>query len=170
MQFSLHSYVQAIFANLSRWTELEKPDYVSGENQKEFVLAEQRLGRLLNCFYTRLVLGFWKASERGLCRNLCKSDKRFWTGQTFWVGRLGMRGAGQGDGDTQTRPLRPPPFFVWVCIWGGGTLVCHPYFVICHLHFLACETQHARLVQSDLFKIFVRIADGNLCLDCFLRM
>lgn len=140
MQFSLHSYVQAIYANLSRWTELEKPDYVSGENQKEFVLAEQRLGRLLNCFYTRLVLGFWKASERGLCRNFCKSDKRFWTGQTFWVGRLGMREAGQGDGDTQTRPLRLPPFFFGLSFWGGGTFVCYPYFVIA-----TCISQLAKL-------------------------
>ena len=53
---------------------------------------------------------------------------------------------------------------------GRWDIVCYPYFVICHLHFLACETRHARLVQSDLFKIFVRIADGNLCLDGFLRM
>ena len=29
-------------------------------------------------------------------------------------------GPGRGGGDTQTRPLRPPPFLM-MC-WGGGTL------------------------------------------------
>ena len=95
----LHFLFRLSLQNWSCWTKRKNPIMLVGNVRRGFLWAEWWLGELFNCFYTRLVLGFWRASRRDDVTNSVDLTKIL--GRPNVLGRAtGCERPWQGGGDT----------------------------------------------------------------------